>query len=228
MESDGMESHDLEQGNARSWLLRALETERGAVEVYLAAMRASSSPREHDEWRTLLDHARKHEQMLTRACRTLGIDPDEPTAGRDMIGSLAASLVESIELAVASGDRRLVRRTVPQCVVLSAAWARTFWGPIALPARPCRPGLASLLASMHDEVASGHAHHLNRALRWWKRSWKACSRTDREALATHAAPVARLPLQSIEAPEPAVTPRSPTLPTQILPVPTAGRMNAPG
>src|SRR5690606_33051837 len=97
VEAGGMESNELEQDSARSWLLRAPETERGAVEVYLAAMRASSSPREHDEWRTLLDHARKHEQMLTRACRTLGIDPDEPTAGRDMIGSLAASLVESIE-----------------------------------------------------------------------------------------------------------------------------------
>lgn len=167
-----MESDDGgPQGSPRTWLLRALEAERGAVEVYAAALRAFPSGNARTQWVALLDDARKHEQLLTNACRQHGIDPDEQVPGRDAIAHLAASLVIAIEMALRGGDATLVQRVGAQCAALSATWRRILWAPTATVAGACRSTLATLLAALHEEVAADHGRHAESALDWWRQAW---------------------------------------------------------
>ena len=54
-------------------LLQALETERGGIQIYTAALKAAVNDDLKKEWSEYLEETRTHEQVLTRVFEQLGI-----------------------------------------------------------------------------------------------------------------------------------------------------------
>ena len=63
-------------------LFQALETEKGGVQIYTAALRCALNPDLREEWNKYLEQTKTHVQICTDLIRQLGLDPDTETPGR--------------------------------------------------------------------------------------------------------------------------------------------------
>jgi hypothetical protein len=61
----------------RELLLQSLEHERGGVILYQTALECVLNDDLRDEWEKYLEQTENHVELLTTACETLGLDPDE-------------------------------------------------------------------------------------------------------------------------------------------------------
>ena len=92
--TDNAQVHEL--------LLQALETERGGIKVYTAAIQAAQNEDLRTEWEEYLDETRTHEQVLTNVFAELGMDTEDSSPGREVVAHQGASLVKAIEMAMAA------------------------------------------------------------------------------------------------------------------------------
>ena len=81
-------------------LLQALETERGGIQIYTAALKAAVNDDLKKEWSEYLEETRTHEQVLTRVFEQLELDTEAASPGREVVAHLGASLVKAIEMAI--------------------------------------------------------------------------------------------------------------------------------
>ena len=77
-------------------LLQALETERGGIQIYTAALKAAVNDDLKKEWSEYLEETRTHEQVLTRVFEQLELDTEATSPGREVVAHLGASLVKAI------------------------------------------------------------------------------------------------------------------------------------
>ncbi|HTL15033.1 MAG TPA: hypothetical protein VL251_08045, partial [Thermomonas sp.] len=66
-------------------LLQALETERGGIKLYTAAIQAAQNDDLRKEWQGYLDETRTHEQVLLNVFSQLGLDPEARSPGREVV-----------------------------------------------------------------------------------------------------------------------------------------------
>ena len=74
-------------------LFQALETEKGGVQVYTAALRCALNPDLREEWNKYLEQTKTHVQICTDFIQQLGLDPNTETPGRQVVRYLGTSLV---------------------------------------------------------------------------------------------------------------------------------------
>ena len=99
-----MAKKTYDNGAVKELLLQALETERGGIKIYTAAIAAAVNKDLRKEWQEYLDETKHHEQVLTKVFAELGMDTEETSPGRQVCAHIGASLVEAIELACANAD----------------------------------------------------------------------------------------------------------------------------
>src|SRR5438094_5482866 len=80
-------------------LYQALETERGGIEVYTAALTCVVNADLKKEWEEYLEQTRNHERIVLEVMDKLGLDPDLDTPGRLIVRHIGESLVEAMEVA---------------------------------------------------------------------------------------------------------------------------------
>ena len=125
-------------------LYQALETEKGGVQVYTAALRCALNKDLRDEWNKYLEQTKTHVQICTDLIRELGLEPETETPGRQVVRYLGTSLVKTIELAQRNADPQAAQivaqngrvRAAPNHLI-SNATARS--GPRVSPARDEAP-----------------------------------------------------------------------------------------
>ena len=83
----------LDNAQVNELLLQALETERGGIKVYTAAIQAAQNDDLRKEWQEYLDETRTHEEILTRVFEAMGLDTEARSPGRDVVAHQGASLV---------------------------------------------------------------------------------------------------------------------------------------
>ncbi|RYD14290.1 MAG: hypothetical protein EOP90_13810 [Lysobacteraceae bacterium] len=154
------------------YLLHALESERGAVEVYATSLSTTPNSGWRRELTRFLDDARKHEQWMTCVCDQLGMDPEEPVAGRDLIAFQTLSMIEAIRDASRSGDALLVPLVASECIVLAETRNQLAWAPFTRIAANVRHECVQILSRFATDVRSEHAHHLARAMQRSRRLWR--------------------------------------------------------
>lgn len=72
-------------------LYQALETERGGIKIYQAALLCAQNKDLKTEWEEYLEQPHTHEQVLIDVFGELGLDPDTMTSGREVVAHLGAS-----------------------------------------------------------------------------------------------------------------------------------------
>src|ERR1700755_180832 len=100
-------------------LLQSLEHERGGVLVYETAIECVINEDLEEEWEDYLEQTERHVELLTEACETLGLDPDEMTPGRKIVQHNGKSLVVAMKMALGAGDPAAAELVACECVVLA-------------------------------------------------------------------------------------------------------------
>jgi hypothetical protein len=152
-------------------LFQALETEKGGVQVYTAALRCALNKDLREEWNKYLEQTKTHVQICTNLIRELGLDPDTETPGRQVVRYLGTSLVKTIELASRCADPRAAQIVAAECVTLAETKDHLNWELIGELAKKSEQPDASLLQPAYEQVEEEEDEHLYHTTGWTRELW---------------------------------------------------------
>jgi rubrerythrin len=152
-------------------LLQALETERGGIQIYTAAIRAAQNEELKKEWQEYLEETRTHEQILTRVFGELGMDTEQRSPGRSVVAHQGKSLVAAIVLAMDTADPTAAELVAAECVVLAETKDHQNWELIGHVAKHATGGEAKVLKAAFDAVEKDEDHHLYHTKGWCRELW---------------------------------------------------------
>lgn len=151
-------------------LLQALETERGGVKVYTAAIQAAVNDDLRKEWKAYLDETHRHVDVLTNVFDEIGLDTEMRSPGRDIVAHQGASLVAAIEMAIANAEPEAAELVAAECVVLAETKDHQNWELIGRLAK-AGGSHAKLLKAAHEVVEKDEDHHLYHTHGWTRELW---------------------------------------------------------
>lgn len=160
--TDNAQVHEL--------LLQALETERGGIKIYTAAIQAAQNEDLRTEWEEYLEQTRTHEQVLTNVFAELGMDTEESSPGRKVVAHQGASLVKAIEMAMATANPAAAELVAAECVVLAETKDHQNWELIGKVAEAGGAN-AKVLKQAFEAVEQDEDHHLYHTMGWCRELW---------------------------------------------------------
>ena len=166
-----MASNGYDQKGAKELLLQALETERGGIKIYTAAIAVAVNDDLRKEWQEYLDETRHHQDVLTRVFGELGMDTEEMSPGREVCAHNGAFLVAAIQMAQANADPAAAELVACECVVLAETKDHSNWELIGKVAEAGKDKVAEVLKAAYDEVEEDEDHHLYHTKGWCRELW---------------------------------------------------------
>ena len=159
------------EAQLKELLLQAIETERGGIQVYTAAISAAINDDLREEWEGYLEETRTHERVLLSVFEDMGLDPEEQSPGRRVVAHQGQSLVQAIEMAKQEGEPAAAELVAGECVVLAETKDHLNWELIGhVSKRASGPHLASLKAAF-EAVETDEDHHLYHTTGWTRELW---------------------------------------------------------
>jgi rubrerythrin len=159
-----------DDGQVRELLLQALETERGGIQVYTAALKAVQNKDLKQEWQGYLDETHTHEEVLIQVFKDLGMDTEAPSPGRSVVAHQGASLVTAIEMAIKNAHAIGAELVACECVVLAETKDHQNWELIGKVAAAGGPH-AKVLKAAYEAVEQDEDHHLYHTKGWCRELW---------------------------------------------------------
>ncbi|MCW4453192.1 hypothetical protein OK348_00030 [Flavobacterium sp. MXW15] len=105
-----------------------------------------------------------------RVFEQLGMEAGEASPGRKVVAHLGSSLVEAIEMAIASGPPEAAERVAAECVVLAETKDHQNWELIGKVVEQGGP-LGEVLEPAYRAVESDEDHHLYHTMGWCRELW---------------------------------------------------------
>jgi rubrerythrin len=155
----------------RELLLQSLEHERGGVLIYQTALECVLNDDLREEWEKYLEQTEKHVDLLTTACESLGLDPDEMTPGRKIVQHNGKSLVVAMKMALSANDPSAAELVACECVVLAETKDHFDWELIGQCAQELTGQEAEVLKQAYDEVEDEEDEHLYHTKGWCRELW---------------------------------------------------------
>src|SRR4026208_921347 len=152
-------------------LYQALETEKGGVQVYTAALRRALNKDLREEWNKYLEQTKTHVQICTDLIRELGLDPHTETPGRQGVRYLGSSIDKTIELAPSCAEPQAAQIVAAECVTLAETKDHLNWELIGQLANESGLPDASLLQPAHAQVEEEEDEHLYHTTGWTRELW---------------------------------------------------------
>jgi rubrerythrin len=152
-------------------LLQALETERGGIQIYTAAIKAAQNEELKEEWQEYLEETRTHEEILVRVFGELGMDTEQQSPGRSVVAHQGKSLVAAIKMAMDTADLASAELVAAECVVLAETKDHQNWELIGHVAKHATGGEAKVLKTAFDAVEKDEDHHLYHTKGWCRELW---------------------------------------------------------
>lgn len=160
----------VESSQVHELLLQALETERGGIQIYTAAVQAAQNEDLRKEWEHYLDQTRNHERILTNVFAELGVDTEEVSPGRAVVAGLGKALVASIKTAIEKAEPAAAEIIAAECVVLAETKDHQNWELLGKVAEAGGSG-AKVLKQAVQEVESQEDEHLYHTKGWCRELW---------------------------------------------------------
>lgn len=161
----------FDEAQVQELLLQALETERGGIQVYTAAIKAAQNPDLKKEWEEYLDETRTHEEVLTRVFGELGLDTEQQSPGRMIVKHHGQSLVQAIEMAMKEADPAAAELVAAECVVLAETKDHQNWELIGQVALKAKADYTDVLKQAYQAVEKDEDHHLYHTKGWARELW---------------------------------------------------------
>lgn len=146
-------------------LLQMIETKAGEKLIYAMAVRCALREELRVEWEEHLKKVVTHQEIILDLCQAAGVDPNERSTGRAVVKHLEDSLVEAMQMALASGDGEAAQRVACECVVWAEAKDHQKWGLIRrIGSTSCGP-LREAIDARLEEIGQEEARYLSHAVR---------------------------------------------------------------
>lgn len=152
-------------------LYQALETERGGIKIYEAALSCAQNEDLKDEWEEYLEQTRTHEQVLLKVFKELGLNPDTVTPGREVVAHIGDSLVTAMEMAKARGSAATAQLVAGECVVLAETKDHQNWELIGHLAEHGQGEETGALMTAFEAVEQEEDHHLYHTKGFTRELW---------------------------------------------------------
>ncbi|MET3930021.1 DUF892 family protein [Lysobacter soli] len=162
---------NFDQAQVHELLLQALETERGGIQVYTAAIKAAQNEDLKKEFQEYLEETRTHEEILTRVFQQLGMDTEEQSPGRMVVAHQGQSLVAAIEMAIENAEPAAAEIVAAECVVLAETKDHSNWELIGQVALKAKAEYADALKQAYQAVEKDEDHHLYHTKGWARELW---------------------------------------------------------
>ncbi len=153
------------------FLCEALETERGGVKIYEAAMSCAQNVDLRKEWEKYLGETRRHEQILGEICTGFGLNPEKETSGRKIVRSHAEVLIKAMQTALGSGVRGQAEIVAAEAVATAELKDHMNWELIGEIAKKMEGDDAAVLKKAYDEVEDQEDRHFYHARGWARELW---------------------------------------------------------
>jgi len=152
-------------------IYQMLETERGGVQVYRAALRCVQNDDLKKEWEEYLEQTKKHEQVVLGLMEKLGLRPDKKTPGREVVHHIGESLVAAMEMARKQGPPEAAELVACECVVHAETKDHLNWELLHEAADKVKGEEKKALTEALEEVEEEEDEHLYHSQGWCRELW---------------------------------------------------------
>jgi rubrerythrin len=154
-------------------LYQMLETELGGVQVYTTALECVVNDDLEEEWTKYLAQTERHVEVMQQLLTTLGLDPEGQTPGRQVVRHIGESLVQAMQMALASGDKPDAAELVAcECVVFAETKDHTNWELLSKYVQKAAQGKErDVLATAIAEVEDQEDEHIYHSKGWCRELW---------------------------------------------------------
>lgn len=160
----------MERKQVEELLYQALETERGGIRVYEAAVRCARNDDLKKEWGEYLEQTRNHEVVMLRVLDAFGLEPETATPGREIVRRKGETLVASMESAL-QADPNAAQLVAAECVVEAETKDHMNWKLIGEVSQKLTGEEAKVLKQAHSEVEEEEDEHLYHTMGWARELW---------------------------------------------------------
>jgi hypothetical protein len=160
----------MEQKQLEELLYQALETERGGIRVYEAAVGCALNEDLQEEWEKYLGQTRNHEVVMLRVLEAFALDAETMTPGREILRRKAETLVMSMK-AARDADPNAAQLVAAECVVEAETKDHMNWELIGEVAKKLTGEEAKVLKEAHAEVEEEEDQHLYHTMGWTRELW---------------------------------------------------------
>jgi rubrerythrin len=164
------EGRDMERQQLQELLYQSLETERGGVQVYEAAVRCAQNKDLKEEFEKYLNQTRNHETVMLRLLAAFGLDADVDTPGRQILRTKAQTLVQCMDQAL-QADPPMAQLVAAECVVEAESKDHQNWELIGEVAKNLSGDEAKVLKDAFEEVEEEEDQHLYHTMGWSRELW---------------------------------------------------------
>jgi hypothetical protein len=160
-------------GQLKELLYQMLETELGGVQVYTTALECVVNDELEEEWTKYLAQTKRHVEVMQQLLTTLGLDPAGQTPGRQVVRHIGESLVQAMQMALASGDKPEAAELVAcECVVFAETKDHTNWELLSKYVQKAAQGKErDVLATAIAEVEDQEDEHIYHSKGWCRELW---------------------------------------------------------
>ncbi|MCW5773684.1 MAG: hypothetical protein KIT16_18725 [Rhodospirillaceae bacterium] len=151
-------------------LQQMLETEKGGIQIYTAALRCAVNDDLKKEWTEYLGQTRRHERVLRNLFETLGLK-EEDTPGTKVVRHIGESLVGAIEMAKKNAPAAAAELVACECVVLAETKDHLNWELLTKCAEAAKGEEAKALKRACDEVEDDEDEHVYHSKGWTRELW---------------------------------------------------------
>ncbi|MFL1455383.1 DUF892 family protein [Marinobacter sp. GN3S48] len=152
-------------------LYQALETERGGIKIYEAALSCVQNEDLKGEWEEYLEQTRTHEQVLLKVFEELGLNPETVTPGREVVAHIGDSLVAAMKMAKSKGSAADAQLVAGECVVLGETKDHQNWELIGHLAEHGQGDATGALKTALEAVGQEEDHHLYHTKGFTRELW---------------------------------------------------------
>ncbi|WP_111641667.1 ferritin-like domain-containing protein [Marinimicrobium alkaliphilum] len=152
-------------------LHQALETERGGIRIYEAALLCAKNDDLKNEWEEYLEETRTHERVLLDVFKELELDPDTITPGQEVVAHIGDALVEAIEMARSQDNATAAQLVACECVVLAETKDHQNWELIGHLAEHGQGKETGALKTAVEAIGEEEEHHLYHTKGFTRELW---------------------------------------------------------
>lgn len=161
----------MKQSHVDDFLLQALETELGALQVYEAALRCASDAHLRDQWVKHRAESEQHARVYRELIDGLRLDASLVTPARALVRRVNESLVAAITSAHDTVDADTAQIVAAESVAAIEAKGNLNWELVGDLGKKTRTDYAHALRKAYEHVVEQKNEHLYHARGWMRDLW---------------------------------------------------------
>lgn len=156
----------MNEARMKAFLLEALETEMGGVDIYAMAIKCAQNKDLKKEWSKYHDETEEHVDVLTDICEQMSIDVELETPGRAVVRAIGESLIAAMEMAIEAGDENAAELVACDCVTFAETKDHANWELIGHVAKAAAAADRNLLREAYEKIEEEEDMHLYHTIGW--------------------------------------------------------------